>query len=110
MLPIGTTIRVAVSPKGVRTMTEFETGSGHQGASGMSFPDILADPLVRAVMVADHVDPDALRADLVRIAWLPGGSDRFSSRRDEPPGQFFHTKDSAHERSIQPVSAAACPR
>jgi hypothetical protein len=35
----------------------------------MTFPDILADPLVRAVMVADHVDPDVLRADLVRIAW-----------------------------------------
>ena len=76
MLPIGTAIRVAVSRKGVGTMTEFETGCGHQGASGMSFPDILADPLVRAVMVADHVDPDALRADLVRIAWWLRGREK----------------------------------
>jgi hypothetical protein len=35
----------------------------------MTFPDILSDPLIRAVMVADHVDAEALRADLVRIAW-----------------------------------------
>ena len=49
-------------------MNESVTGCGHQGPSGMTFPDILADPLVRAVMVADHVDPDVLRADLVRIA------------------------------------------
>ena len=54
-------------------MNESVTGCGHQGPSGMTFPDILADPLVRAVMVADHVDPDALRADLVRIAWGRGG-------------------------------------
>ena len=50
-------------------MNESVTGCGHQDPSGMTFPDILADPLVRAVMVADHVDPDVLRADLVRIAW-----------------------------------------
>jgi hypothetical protein len=50
-------------------MNESVTGCGHQVQSGLTFPDILADPLVRAVMVADHVDPDALRADLVRIAW-----------------------------------------
>jgi hypothetical protein len=42
----------------------------------MTFPDILADPLVRAVMVADHVDPDALRADLVRIAWRLRGREK----------------------------------
>jgi hypothetical protein len=35
----------------------------------MTFPDILSDPLIRAVMIADQVDPEALRADLVRIAW-----------------------------------------
>jgi hypothetical protein len=40
-----------------------------EGLGAMTFPDILSDPLVRAVMVADHVDPEALRADLVRIAW-----------------------------------------
>ena len=57
-------------------MNESVTGCGHQGASGMSFPDILADPLVRAVMVADHVDPDALRADLVRIAWRLRGREK----------------------------------
>jgi len=50
-------------------MNESVSGCGRQDPSGMTFPDILADPLVRAVMVADHVDPDALRADLVRIAW-----------------------------------------
>jgi hypothetical protein len=55
--------------EGVGKMNESVTGCGHQGPSGMTFPDILADPLVRAVMVADRVDPDALRADLVRIAW-----------------------------------------
>jgi hypothetical protein len=40
-----------------------------EGSGGMTFPDILSDPLVRAVMVADHVDAETLRADLVRIAW-----------------------------------------
>jgi hypothetical protein len=40
-----------------------------EGLSAMTFPDILSDPLIRAVMVADQVDPEALRADLVRIAW-----------------------------------------
>jgi hypothetical protein len=40
-----------------------------EGLGAMTFPDILSDPLIRAVMVADHVDPEALRADLVRIAW-----------------------------------------
>ena len=40
-----------------------------EGLGAMTFPDILSDPLIRAVMVADHVDPEGLRADLVRIAW-----------------------------------------
>jgi hypothetical protein len=40
-----------------------------EGLGAMTFPDILSDPLIRAVMVADHVDAEALRADLVRIAW-----------------------------------------
>lgn len=40
-----------------------------ESLSAMTFPDILSDPLIRAVMVADQVDPEALRADLVRIAW-----------------------------------------
>jgi hypothetical protein len=40
-----------------------------ESLGAMTFPDILSDPLIRAVMVADRVDPEALRADLVRIAW-----------------------------------------
>ena len=49
-------------------MNEVVIGCRRESLGGMTFPDILSDPLVRAVMVADHVDPDALRADLVRIA------------------------------------------
>jgi hypothetical protein len=38
--------------------------------------DILSDPLVRAIMAADHVDPHALKLDLERIAsTLPRASD-----------------------------------
>jgi hypothetical protein len=34
----------------------------------MTFPEILSDPLIRAIMKADHVDPDTLKSDLGRIA------------------------------------------
>ena len=39
-----------------------------EGANRLTFPDILSDPLVRAMMEADHVDPQALKLDLGRIA------------------------------------------
>jgi hypothetical protein len=39
-----------------------------ENAARLTFPDILSDPLVRAMMAADHVDPQVLRADLARIA------------------------------------------
>jgi hypothetical protein len=40
----------------------------HEGPNRLTFPDILSDPLVRAMMAADHVDPHALKLDLERIA------------------------------------------
>jgi len=39
-----------------------------EGSNRLTFPDILSDPLVRAMMAADHVDPHALKLDLERIA------------------------------------------
>jgi hypothetical protein len=39
-----------------------------EGANRLTFPDILSDPLVRAMMAADHVDPHTLKLDLERIA------------------------------------------
>jgi hypothetical protein len=39
-----------------------------EGSPPLTFPDILSDPLIRAVMAADHVDPQILRADLGQIA------------------------------------------
>jgi hypothetical protein len=39
-----------------------------EGPNRLTFPDILADPLIRAMMAADHVDPQALKLDLERIA------------------------------------------
>ena len=48
----------------------------HEGPNRLTFPDILSDPLVRAMMAADHVDPQALKLDLERIAsTLPRASD-----------------------------------
>jgi len=47
-----------------------------EGSNRLTFPGILSDPLVRAMMAADHVDPDALKLDLERIAsTLPPASD-----------------------------------
>ena len=40
----------------------------HEGPNRLTFPDILSDPLVRAMMAADHVDPHALKVELERIA------------------------------------------
>ena len=34
----------------------------------LTFPAIIEDPMVRALMRADHVDPQSLRTDLSRIA------------------------------------------
>ena len=48
----------------------------HEGSNRLTFPEILSDPLVRAMMAADHVDPHALKLDLERIAsTLPPASD-----------------------------------
>ena len=47
-----------------------------EGSNRLAFPGILSDPLVRAMMAADHVDPHALKLDLERIAsTLPPASD-----------------------------------
>lgn len=37
-------------------------------SAGLSFPGILADPLVRLLMKADRVDPAVLERDLSKIA------------------------------------------
>ena len=42
----------------------------------MTFPDILSDPLIRALMKADHVDPNVLKDDLGRIARELRATDR----------------------------------
>jgi hypothetical protein len=48
----------------------------HEGPNRLTLPDILSDPLVRAVMAADHVDAHALKLDLERIAsTLPPASE-----------------------------------
>jgi hypothetical protein len=48
----------------------------HEGPNRLTFPDNLSDPLVRAMMAADHVDPHMLKHDLERIAsTLPPASD-----------------------------------
>ena len=48
----------------------------HEGPNRLIFPHILSDPLVRAMLAADHVDPHALKLDLERIAsTLPPASD-----------------------------------
>jgi hypothetical protein len=39
-----------------------------EGAKCLTFPDILSDPLVRAMMAADHVDPHTLKLDPEHIA------------------------------------------
>jgi hypothetical protein len=36
-----------------------------EGANRLTFPDVLSDPLVRALMAADHVDPHKSRASLI---------------------------------------------
>jgi len=57
-------------------MNPLDSSRCHEGPNRLTFPDILSDPLVRAMMVADHVDPHALKLDLERIAaTLPPASD-----------------------------------
>jgi len=49
-------------------MAQYVSNRRQDGPTPLTFPDILSDPLVRAVMAADHVDPQILRSDLGRIA------------------------------------------
>jgi hypothetical protein len=49
-------------------MNPLASSRCHEGPNRLTFPDILSDPLVRAMMAADHVDPHALKLDLERIA------------------------------------------
>jgi hypothetical protein len=57
-------------------MNPLASSRCHEGPNQLTFPDILSDPLVRAMMAADHIDPDALKLDLERIAsTLPPASD-----------------------------------
>jgi hypothetical protein len=49
-------------------MNPLASSRCHEGPNRLTFPDILSDPLVRAMMAADHIDPDALKLDLERIA------------------------------------------
>jgi hypothetical protein len=49
-------------------MNPLASSRCQEGANRLTFPDILSDPLVRAMMAADHVDPHALKLDLARIA------------------------------------------
>jgi hypothetical protein len=57
-------------------MNPLASSRCHEGPNRLTFPDILTDPLVRVMMAADHIDPDALKLDLERIAsTLPPASD-----------------------------------
>jgi len=57
-------------------MNPLASSRCHEGPNHLTFPDILSDPLVRAMMAADHIDPDALKLDLERIAsMLPSAAD-----------------------------------
>ena len=57
-------------------MNPLASSRCHEGPNQLTFPDILSDPLVRAMMAADHIDPDALKLDLERIAsTLPPASE-----------------------------------
>jgi hypothetical protein len=57
-------------------MNTLASSRCEEGPNRLTFPDILSDPLVRAMMAADHIDPHALKLDLERIAsTLPRASD-----------------------------------
>jgi hypothetical protein len=45
-------------------MNPLASSRCQEGPNRLTFPDILSDPLVRAMMAADHVDPHALKLDL----------------------------------------------
>ncbi len=49
-------------------MTHAPTGRIGAGCRDMSLAEALADPLIRAVMAADRVDPTRLAADLGETA------------------------------------------
>jgi hypothetical protein len=55
-------------------MNLFASSRCQEGPDRLTFPDILSDPLVRAMMAADHVDPHALKLDLECHEKLPVGS------------------------------------
>jgi hypothetical protein len=77
MLPIGNAIKT-LNRGATReeTMNPLASSRCQEGPNRLTFPDILSDPLVRAMMAADHVDPHALKLDLERIAsTLPPASD-----------------------------------
>jgi hypothetical protein len=42
--------------------------------------EILSDPIVRAVMAADHVDPTALERRLMRVASMLASAERAADR------------------------------
>ena len=42
--------------------------------------EILSDPIVRAVMAADHVDPKALERRLMSVAAILAGAERAADR------------------------------
>jgi hypothetical protein len=62
-------------------MKQIVANRSPEGSPPLTFPDILSDPLIRAVMAADHVDPQMLKADLGQIARMlpaPASTDRNS--------------------------------
>ena len=63
----------------MKAMTQRVANRSQDAPGSLTFPDILADPLIRAVMAADHVDPQVLKADLGNIARMlptPESADR----------------------------------
>jgi hypothetical protein len=72
MLPIGTVTAKQLTDRhmGVEAMDEVASNRCQEGSGRMTFPDILSDPLIRAVMEADHVDPRVLARELSRIAQM----------------------------------------
>jgi hypothetical protein len=69
MLPIGNAIKT-LNRGATReeTMNQLASSRCQEGPNRLTFPDILSDPLVRAIMAADHVDPHALKIELELIA------------------------------------------
>lgn len=69
MLPIGNAIKTLNrSATREETINQLASSRCQEGPNRLTFPDILSDPLVRAIMAADHVDPHALKIEFERIA------------------------------------------